>query len=480
MKFRLSPVLIAVFTLALASLACQALAADMPADSAPPVATSADTSEESSTDSPRAPLDADAPAMPEPVQSQGAGMACFGLRAGGLTCLDENGWQTFTTANSGLPTDFLSAGGLCPDGRIVIAHYEGLSLFDGVNWENIPKTSNYSSADAVACAADGSLWVAHFQGVSRYANGEWTTYASALLATGESANELVYDVAVSSDGRVWVVTSRSVAVFENDEWDIFQEGQGFTESVFFNELTLDSLDRPWAGLSSGAAVYDGNWKMVNKPGYSNPSSMVFDAAGNLWIGTITGGVSMYNGNAWVDFNRKLESLPSDNIRDLAADSQGRVWVATTYGLVIIDGDNRQTYRMENSAVGDNEIEFVVVVKDGPTLPATTVQQPGSMTGKLEKADGAPLSGMRVEICVESLGSQFSGETPCSDQPFFLSTETDASGVFAFENIPVGYYVLVAETGDGWAQLTTEFGIGSERTPILAGESYDIGTLTLEE
>lgn len=287
MKFRLSPVLIAVFTLALASLACQALAADSPADSAPPVATSADTSEESSTDSPRAPLDADAPAMPEPVQSQGAGMACFGLRAGGLTCLDENGWQTFTTANSGLPTDFLSAGGLCPDGRIVIAHYEGLSLFDGVNWENIPETSNYSSADAVACAADGSLWVAHFQGVSRYANGEWTTYASALLATGESANELVYDVAVSSDGRVWTVTSRSVAVFENDEWDVFQQGQGFTESVFFNELTLDSLERPWAGLSSGAAVYEGNWKMVNKPGYSSPSSMVFDAAGNLWMGTIT-------------------------------------------------------------------------------------------------------------------------------------------------------------------------------------------------
>jgi len=60
--------------------------------------------------------------------------------------------------------------------------------------------------------------------VSHYANGQWTTYGSEKLASGESANELVYDVKVAPDGKVWVVTSRSVALFENDAWTIFQEG----------------------------------------------------------------------------------------------------------------------------------------------------------------------------------------------------------------------------------------------------------------
>lgn len=220
--------------------------------------------------------------------------------------------------------------------------------------------------------------------------------------------------------------------------------------------------------------------MINKPGYGTPSSLTIDSAGKLWLGTTNSGASMYNGNTWSDFNRKLGSLPSDNVKDLAADSQGRVWIATTYGLLVFDGANWQTYRMENSELGDNEIKFMVVLKDGPTLPAGIVQQPGSLTGKLEKADKTPLAGMRVEICVESLGSKFSGATPCSEQPFSLSTQTDASGVFAFENVPAGYYVLVAETGDGWAQLTTKFGIGSERSPILPGQAYDIGTLTLEK
>ena len=66
-------------------------------------------------------------------------------------------------------------------------------------------------------------------------------------------------------------------------------------------------------------------------------------------------------------------------------------------------------------------------------------------------------------------------------PFFLSTKTDANGTFVIENVPAGYYVIVAETGDGsWAQLTDEFGISSEKTLIEAGEDYDVGTLKLEE
>jgi hypothetical protein len=86
----------------------------------------------------------------------------------------------------------------------------------------------------------------------------------------------------------------------------------------------------------------------------------------------------------------------------------------------------------------------------------------------------------IEICVETIGLSFSGDTPCSDQPFFISTKTDANGVFLIENVPAGYYVVIAETDTGWAQLTDQYGITSERTLIQAGEQYDIETLTLEK
>ena len=137
--------------------------------------------------------------------------------------------------------------------------------------------------------------------------------------------------------------------------------------------------------------------------------------------------------------------------------------------------------MSNSGLGDNDVNFVLVSNDGPALPTLEEKAKGSLTGTLEKADGSPVVDATVEICVETLASSFSGDTPCSDQPFFLTTKTGADGAFLIENVPAGYYVVVAETGDGsWAQLTDEFGISSERTLIQAGEKYDVGKLTLEE
>ncbi len=418
-------------------------------------------------------------ALPDSIPPQGPGKACFGLRAGGLTCLDENGWQAFTSENSGLPSNFLQAASLCPDGRIALAHSRGLSLFDGRTWENIPETKNYSTAESVACAPDGSLWVAHFKGISVYAQGRWTTYPAAMLASGESATELVYDLAALPDGRIWAVTARSLAVFENSKWQVFQQGSGFEESVFARALTIDSRNRPWVSLSQGIAVYDGEWQMLPKPGYATVHALTFDADGRLWVGMVGDGLSLFNGSAWIEFNRKLGNFPSDSIQDIVADSLGRVWVATSYGLVVFAEQDQQVYRMDNSGIGDNELRFVVVIKDGPSLPSLEPRETGSLTGKLESDSGAIMAEKRVEICVESLSGQFSGDTPCAGQPFVLSTTTNAGGVFLFENVPAGYYVLAAETDSGWAQLTTEFGIGSERTLVLPGQAVDMGLLTLQ-
>jgi len=39
--------------------------------------------------------------------------------------------------------------------------------------------------------------------------------------------------------------------------------------------------------------------------------------------------------------------------------------------------------------------------------------------------------------------------------------------------------LVVDASGGWSQLTNEFGFGSERVPVLAGENTEIGELRVE-
>ncbi|HEX2995436.1 MAG TPA: two-component regulator propeller domain-containing protein [Anaerolineales bacterium] len=474
MKQNYHPLVLALIALVIASLACQAATNTTPA--ATQVPQQVETQEPVPTETPSQPA-----IEPATLESKGPGILCVGSGTG-LTCLTEDGWKTYTKENSKLPNNYLSAGAVCPDGQLAIAHINGVVLFDGKAFKEIPETKNYSSSEGLACGANGEIWVAHFKGVSRYSNGQWTTYGSDKLASGESANDLVYDVKAAPDGKVWAITSRSVAMFENDQWTIYQEGQGFEGSRFFNALTIDAKGRPWAAHSNGLDVFEnGEWQSIEKNDYNTPESLAVDAKGQVWLGTLTSGVFVFDGNTWTNHDRASEVLPSNHVTSISADSGGRVWLGTSYGLVVYDGADWQTLLMSNSDLSDNDIDFVLTTKDGPaTLPALAEKPKGSLTGKLEKADGTPLADVKVEICVETLASSFSGETPCSDQPFFLSTKTNADGVFLIEDVPAGYYVIVAETGDGWAQLTDQVGISSERTLIQAGEKYDIKTLTLDD
>jgi hypothetical protein len=475
MKQKLYPFLLAVVALVLASLACQAMSSPEPSATQEPGQPAA-TQEAAPTEKPSQPS-----VEPATVESKGTGIACIGSTTG-LSCLTESGWQVYTDENSDLPNPYLYAGAVCPDGKFAIAHISGVVLFDGTSFQTIPETDAYSSPEGIACGADGVIWVAHFQGVSRFADGQWTTFGSDKLSSGESANELVYDVEVAPDGKVWVATSRSVAMFENETWTVYQEGQGFNGSRFFNALTVDAKGRPWAAHSEGMDVFEhGAWTFIEKTDYNSPQSLGVDAKGQVWFGTITDGVYQYDGSSWTHHDRASQHLLSDYVTSVRGDSSGRVWLGTSYGLSVFDGANWQTFLMSNSGLADNDVNFILVNNDGPVLPAIEEKAKGSLTGILEKADGTPVADATVEICVETLASTFSGDTPCSDQPFFLTTKTGADGTFLIENVPAGYYVIVAETGaDSWAQLTDEFGISSEKTLIQAGEKYDVGTLKLEE
>lgn len=408
-----------------------------------------------------------------------ANFMCAGSAGFGLSCLDETGWQTFTRSNSPLDSDFIYGVTACTDGRMLIAQSQGIVAFDGSNWKDYGET-DFTSPEAIACDAAGNIWVGHYQGVSTF-DGRWKTYPASLLATGEAASDLVNDLVIGPDGLVWVVTSNSVARFDGNKWTVFQEGSGFDDNYFFEKVAIDSHGSVWVAHSWGLFKYDdATWTEYENFDVSGVQAMAVDNQDRIWIGTLTKGVFVFDGQTWSTYDRENSGLSSNDVNSIGLDAQGRLWFGTEYGVDIFDGTTWSAYRMENANLVDNDVSDLAVLGAGPTLPAPIEKAPGSITGQLAYEDDQPIANAVIEICVERLSSRFYGPTPCADQPFIRTTTTDAEGNFTLEALPVGRYILTAEPEAGrWVQLTSDPGLSlSERIRVEAGEETNLGSIII--
>ena len=95
----------------------------------------------------------------------------------------------------------------------------------------------------------------------------------------------------------------------------------------------------WIGSYSGLIRYDGNSfvRMDSTTGISNAICLYVDHLDRLWIGTNDSGVVMMR-NGRVRTWGKAEGMNAVNIRAITEDENGLIYVATTAGIAVIDGD----------------------------------------------------------------------------------------------------------------------------------------------
>ena len=70
-----------------------------------------------------------------------------------------------------------------------------------------------------------------------------------------------------------------------------------------------------------------------------------DPYGNIWVATLGGGLSKFNGVGFENVTIK-EGLSSNYVRAVLVDKTGRVWAATAEGISMYDGQNFRNYRVD--------------------------------------------------------------------------------------------------------------------------------------
>ena len=447
-----------------------------------PPATQESATQESATDVPE--TTEPGQATPEVVDAtaapSGDGRACFITRTNGqLHCVDSGGLTAYTSADFALGGDFANDLAVCGTG-FAIAYYNDVVRFDGSVFEQLPleMPEDAFGTEELACDPSGQRLAVVATGgyVMLYDNDAWQTFNMAEYDSDDDPDYTsIVDVALPDDHTVWVAFSTNIARWNGKDWKVFEKGADWEDDLSFTQMSAGPDGTVVAAFGSGLLSFEGDTLQRFDNDDAGGAYGLDVTADRILVGHAFGAFLLDRSG------QILESHPVDEkpelpfaatIYSVAIDDAGRLWLGSTYNLLVIDTDGRfKSFRMSNTGMMDNAVTRVAVQGTPPLLPL--VQQPtGSLTGTVI-GDGKPVANAELEVCTIDYGS----DTPCSGDPDFVTATTDAKGVFTFAELPRGRYTLYINKGDvGWTSLADPDGY--YLAPVFVdGDSVDVGKVT---
>jgi len=189
---------------------------------------------------------------------------------------------------------------------------------------------------------NGGVWIGTNEGVSYFDGNTWISYSSPDLPSDD-----ISGVAFDSNGDKWFATFLGgVTHFDGLNFTTYNTSDGLL-SIFTTDIVIDNQDNKWIGTTKGMSVLDNsNTFFTNHtrmyypppPDTLNPVVDIdIDSWGRIWTGIYLGylplgGLAMWDGNQWQDYDNIIDGLVGPNIKDLSIDSQNNVWVATSTGV----------------------------------------------------------------------------------------------------------------------------------------------------
>lgn len=219
----------------------------------------------------------------------------------------------------------------------------------------------------IAFNGDGAAWFFTDQGVSRVVDNRITHFANERMAieaafpwTGIQTLWIV-----APDGTLWTIIDGELTGYNGKVWS----------SVSLDEAHADTVEHIAAGpdgllavsSASGLSVYtpETGWQMPSLPKEAPKNlwfgnDLLMSSDGSLWIGLDSmgsGGLLRYipASQTWTVFDEKNSDLPWIGFSDLAADSDGDMWVVNdTRGIVAVrhPGSDAWKYLARESPFSD--------------------------------------------------------------------------------------------------------------------------------
>lgn len=361
-------------------------------------------------------------------------------------------------------------------------------FIDGTQFAYFPKNENgdYISVNDISISIDHTAYFATDKGLIVFKNNQMKTLTvdDGLLETN------VLSVCANNDGTLWVGFSSGAMKFQNDEWTSYLEGD---ESISKNiqHITCGNIDTVYFGsVSRRATVFDGeNWTRITSS--EMQAYTVYDIAidkdNTVWFGTNYGTYS-FKDSVWTKYtnnNTYLETntiygvcvddlntkwFASDNVlcsydgiewkrhyyeytfenKSVACDRNNNIWVGTTSGILIYDGENYERIILGPNgnyikSIAEDSLNNIYLTSDGNTCLT-------KFNGTNWDFTPGTLFDLRVwtlqSLCYDISGNLWAGTV----EGLLYINATDTVKYTTLDGLPDNHITAVFQSSDGkvWA------------------------------
>ena len=255
----------------------------------------------------------------------------MGTLSSGLWRWQPRRMQSYSTAD-GLPHDNVWA--LCEgkNEEIWVGTDGGLARFASNRWNEWKTEQGLSRNNIRALAVDahGTLWIGTGEGLNSWRNGEVTRHP----IPGDWFESKIRVILPSRDGSIWVAGAASLHRLAGDQRTRFTTAEGLANNDV-RALFEDRDGRMWIGtFGGGLQCFERGRFTTYSTTNGLASGFVWalhqDADGAMWIGTESGLHRLREGR--ITAIGKAQGLPDNLVNFILEDDQDQLWISHDRGI----------------------------------------------------------------------------------------------------------------------------------------------------
>ena len=268
----------------------------------------------------------------------------------------------------------------------------------------------------------------------------------------------ITEILEDTEGSIWVGTNGGLFRLRETLFSNYGKPDGLSAD-YIRTVMEDRKGRLWIGSSGGLdrMQADGSIKPVALPSVASGNSasvlsLAEDPEGAVWVGTYADGLYRLDGNGTIKHFNEDNGLPTGNLRAIAVDAHGVVWLGTQRGLARLQGSHARMLEGEHAPRG-----LITALNSQPgELWIGTIEGVRVLRGtQIQSIDLADLGGAKTIFGFRRLGSDM---WIVSDRGLYRYRDGALARVGLEQGMPVDavFEIVPDQSGNIW--ITSNRGV----------------------